>query len=306
MVSVDDQWADIELRHLRTLRAIARAGSFHEAADDLDYAQSAISQHLAALEAIVGQRLVDRGRGRRRVELTEAGTILLGHAQAVFARLGAARADLHAYAAGAAGSLRVGMYQSVGARILPEVISRFARSWPAIDVRLTETNEDVRPVESGELDLAFTVLPLPEGPYGWADLLPAPSVLRAAADAPLVCREAAPTLAEIAAEPLIGFASTSPSTRIAESTLRAHGLEPRVVFRSDDNGTVQGLVAAGFGIAVIPALVVDADDPRVATRPVDVPARTIAIAWHAERRPSAAAEAFVAVAREVCAELSSR
>src|SRR5512137_2003955 len=113
-----DQWAVLELRHLESLRAIARTGSFRAAADELDYTQSAISQHLAALEAIVGLRLVDRGRGRRQVSLTEAGEILVRHADAIAARLSAARADLNAYAEGAVGTLRVGTYQSVSARIL--------------------------------------------------------------------------------------------------------------------------------------------------------------------------------------------
>jgi DNA-binding transcriptional LysR family regulator len=299
---MNDQWTGLELRYLASLRAIARTGSFHAAAESLDYTQSSVSQHLAALEGIVGLRLVDRGRGRRRVELTEPGAMLLVHADAIAARLSAAHADIRAYAAGTSGALRVGMYQSVGARILPAVISRFAVAWPGVEVQLHETNEDVRLIETGDLDLGFTVLPLPEGPFAWAELLHDPFVLLAAVDSPLARRDPPPGLAEIVAEPLIGF-SVCPSMQIAEGTLRANGLEPHFVFRSDDNGTVQGLVAAGFGAAIVPALVVVPDDPRVAARPVDIPPRTITIAWHRDRQRSAAAAAFVALAREVCAEL---
>ena len=125
---MDEQWDELELRHLTTLRAIARAGSFHAAADSLGHVPSVVSQQLAALEAITGTRLVDRGRGRRTVTLTPAGETLLRHADAVEARLGAARADLRAIAAGTAGTLRVGTFQSVSARVLPALLLRFSRA----------------------------------------------------------------------------------------------------------------------------------------------------------------------------------
>jgi molybdate transport repressor ModE-like protein len=298
-----DLWSGLELRHLETLRAIARTGSFHAAAEELDYTQSSVSQQLAALEAVVGLRLVDRGRGRRRIDLTEAGRMLLVHADAIAARLSAARADLREYAAGASGTLRVGMYQSVGARILPAVISRFAAEWPGVEVQLRETNEDVSLVETGDIDLAFTVLPLPDGPFACSELLRDPFVLLTASGSPLARRDPPPGLAEIAAEPLIGF-SPCPSMAIAEGTFRANGLEPRFVFRTDDNGTVQGLVAAGFGAAIVPVLILDADDPRVTVRPVDIPPRTITLVWHRDRQRSPAAEAFVALAQEVSAGIA--
>ena len=299
---LNDQWTGLELRHLQSLRAIARTGSFHAAADTLDYTQSAVSQHLASLEAIVGVRLVDRRRGRRRVTLTEAGELLIRHADAMVARLDAARADLRAYAAGMAGSLRVGTYQSVGARILPALMSRFGRAWPDVRVELQESNDDLsllRQVESGDLDLTFGVLPLPDGPFAYAEVLRDPYVLLAAIDSPLVTREPGPTLAEVVEGPLIGFGACR-SNELLEAALRAQGLEPRVVFRSDDNGTIQGLVASGYGAALLPALAIDSDDPRVTTRPLDVPVRQIAVAWHRDRLRTPAAEAFVATAREVC------
>ena len=89
-----DHSPDLEFRHLLSFRAVAATGSFHEAAESLDYTQSAVSQHVAALEAILGVRLLDRSRGRRTVEVTEAGALLLRHADAIVARMRAARADL--------------------------------------------------------------------------------------------------------------------------------------------------------------------------------------------------------------------
>lgn len=300
-----DQWSALELRHLDSLRAIARTGSFRAAADELDYTQSAISQHLAALESIVGVRLVDRGRGRRRVVLTEAGEILVRHADAIAARLSAARADLLAYTEGAVGTLRVGTYQSVSARILPTLIGRFADRWPGVEIELRESSSDQRLlllVESGDLDLAFSVLPLPEGPFAFAEVLRDPWILAVAAGSPLATRGWPPVLDDLVDQPLIGF-HPSRTGHLVEESLAAHGLTPRIVFRSDDNATVQGLVASGFGLALLPALAVDPNHPDIAFFPIDLPPRTIVIAWHADRVRSPAAAAFVTMAAEVCAEL---
>ena len=107
-----DALSDLTLRQLLSFRAVAEEGSFHGAADALDYTQSAVSQHVAALEAGLGVRLFDRSRGRRTVTLTEAGELLLRHVVAITNRLQAARADLLAYAAGETGTLRVGVFRA--------------------------------------------------------------------------------------------------------------------------------------------------------------------------------------------------
>src|ERR687897_3163861 len=133
-----DGWLGVELRHLAALQALAEEGSFGRAAQKLGYTQSAVSQQIAALERIVGQRLVERPGGPKPVSLTDAGRLLLTHADAIAARVAAAQADLVALSEGRAGPLRVGVYQSVGQRILPEVMRRFLQAWPLVDVTLTE------------------------------------------------------------------------------------------------------------------------------------------------------------------------
>src|SRR5438309_5548317 len=136
-----DRWLGIELRHLTALEAVAREGSFGRAASSLGYTQSAVSQQIATLERIVGQRLIDRPGGPRPVSLTEAGELLLRHADAIAARLSAAQADLLALDAGESGPLRIGTYQSVGARILPGLLREFSPGWPAVEITLREPTD---------------------------------------------------------------------------------------------------------------------------------------------------------------------
>src|SRR5712691_7554175 len=133
-----DRWLGVELRHLIALEAVAREGSFGRAAISLGYTQSAVSQQIATLERIVGERLLERPGGPRAVSLTEAGELLLRHAEAIVARLDAARADMAALRAGETGMLRVGTYQSVGARVLPAVMRRFRGEHPGIELELHE------------------------------------------------------------------------------------------------------------------------------------------------------------------------
>src|SRR5438093_8829673 len=130
-----DRWLGLELRHLIALKAIAEQGTFGRAATSLGYTQSAVSQQIAMLERIVGQRLLDRPGGPKPVSLTEAGELLLRHADAIAARLQAAQADLAALDAGDAGPLRIGTYQSVGARVLPALLREFASRCPDVEVK---------------------------------------------------------------------------------------------------------------------------------------------------------------------------
>src|SRR5690348_15763282 len=167
MIMKPDTWLGIELRHFAALRAVAEAGTFGRAAQRLGYTQSAVSQQIAALERVVGERLIERPGGPRPVTLTEAGRLLLAHADAIVARLKAAQADMAALREGAAGTLRVGTFQSVGARVLPAVMARFTSEWPDIAIQLNESGNDEElalRVERGELDLAFVMLPIDAEP----------------------------------------------------------------------------------------------------------------------------------------------
>jgi DNA-binding transcriptional LysR family regulator len=304
-----DRWLGLDLRHLVALKTIADEGSFGKAAERLGYTQSAISQQIATLERIVGLRLIERPGGPRPISLTEAGQILLRHADAIQARLLAAKADMNALEAGDAGLLRVGTFQSVGTRILPTLLRRFSESHPQVEVLLRESlheRELIEMVERGELDLTFWALPVEPGPYESVELLTDPYVLVVPAGSPLAALKRTPTLKEIALQPLISFNHCA-STAEMEASLASTGRPLNVVFRSDNNGTVQGLVGAGVGISVAPRLTVDEDDPSIEVIDLQgrVSPRVIALVWHRDRHRSAAAKAFVESAMSVCGELSA-
>jgi molybdate transport repressor ModE-like protein len=298
-----DSWLGVELRHFLALEAVAREGSFGRAATALGYTQSAVSQQIATLERIVGHRLVERPGGPKPVSLTEAGKLLLTHADAIAARMAAAQADLTALAEGQAGTLRVGVYQSVGQRILPEVMRRFLTAWPQVHVTLTESADDeelLGLVERGELDLTFADLPLTEGPFESVELLRDPYVLIVPAGSPLADRDAPPTWKELGELDLIGHKHCRSLAQLESDARRPLNF----VFRSDHNQTVQALVASGVGYALVPQLTVDPDDES--TEVIDLPRihpRMISFAWHRDRYRTPAARAFVETAQAVSAEL---
>ena len=225
-ITEPDQWLGVEVRHFAALDAVAREGSFGRAADRLGYTQSAVSQQIATLEKIVGETLVERPGGPRAVSLTEAGRLVLRHAEAIVARLEAAKADISALRAGETGTLRVGTYQSVGARVLPGVMRRFMADWPGIELGLSEPATDPELyglIESGEVDLAFCSPPLPEGPFEALELMSDPYVLLVPADSPLARRKSA-SLDDLGDHVLIG-SSTCASGGVVESALRKEGFD---------------------------------------------------------------------------------
>jgi len=306
-----DHSSGIEIRHLTALEAVATEGSFRRAAARLGYVQSAISDQIASLERLVGQRLVERSRGTGPIELTDAGQVLLAHAKAIVARVKAAEADLAALSDGSAGSLRLGIYQSVATRILPRVLRRYGREWPHVSVLPREAPTDAglfELVEGGELELTFADLPLPEGPFDYVELLNDPYVLVVPAGSSLARADRPAGLEDVAELPLIGHWTCRVLPRV-EAELRGLGVEPNFVFRSDITATVQAMVGAGVGSAIVPRLTVDASEPTTALVELDermpVQPRVIALAWHRDRYRSPAAAGFVEAAKEICVQLEA-
>ncbi len=307
-VGMADPLAGVELRHLIALRAVASAGSFGGAADQLGYTQSAVSQQIAALEKAVGEKVIDRGNGRGRVTPTPAGEILLRHTGTLMGTLDAAREDLAALRGGAVTTLRIGAYQSVTSTFLPAVLGQVRRNFPDLQFDIVEemSDSDVEAhVLDGKLDLGFTVVPVGHEDLAGIDLVADPWAL-------LLSREEPPILATTRADldpaeltdlPIVG-AFNCRGFQHAISHLQGLGVRPYVAQQAHDNALIQGLAAAGVGAALLPRLAYT-PDPRLTIIPIDdlIPARRVGLSWRADRPLSAAAQAMVDTAREVCASL---
>ena len=291
-------WTKLEVRHLQALRAVAREGSFGRAALELGYTQSAISQQIAALERIAGQQLVKRPKGRSPVALTDAGRVVLRHADAIIGQAQAARADLEALRR--AGTLRVGSFQSASARLVPSAVSALTAEVPGARVELHEAQGDaelLRLVEVGELDLTFCVLPATDGPFVTVELLVDPLALVVDVDHPLADKRKL-SAADLHDLDVVSFHHCRHEQRV-EAHLLSRNIVPHVVTRLDDSGALQAMAAAGVGAALMPRMTIDLADPRVRALDLEgiVPDRVVGMAWHRERSLSTAALAFVDAVR---------
>jgi DNA-binding transcriptional LysR family regulator len=307
-IMIADRLGGIEIRHLMALRAVDETRSFSRAAERLGYAQSAVSQQIASLERAVGLRLVERPGGPRPVSLTEAGTILARHGDRILGRLGAARADLEALAGGTVGTVRVGTFQSAGARVLPAVLARFREAWPQVKVEVAERQSDDELfdlVAAGQLDLTFGLerLDAPRPAFDRIELLHDPYVVLAPPWSRLADRDSI-DLAELDGEDVIANQLGSCCEPAIERMWRESGATPNVVFRTDDNLTLQRVVGAGLGHALVSELTVErgVDAGSAVVIPLRVgQSRCIAIYWQRDRYRSPAARAFAETAGEVCA-----
>ena len=303
---------DVELRHLRALRAVAEEGSFIGAADVLGFSQAAISQQVAGLEKAIGLSVFDRPGGPRPVTLTPAGRLLLSHADAIVDRLARVEQEMTDLATGTAGRLIIGTYQSVSVQLLPQVVKEMREASPNIDIHLIEHPDNDTLIEDlvdGEVDVTFLAGPLEDSRIDIVNLGVDPFVVILAAGGPEARRYRGRTFptAELSGIAMVGQHDCDCQTMI-DHGLRKCDVTPRYVFRSNDNGAMQGMVRAGMGPAVMPLLAVDVADPGIVVKQLDPPLdpRTIIIATRKGATKLPAAEKFVRIAKTECRRRLSR
>jgi DNA-binding transcriptional LysR family regulator len=275
----------LDPRRLLVLRAVIRAGSMSAAATELGYTPSAVSQQVATLEREVRTPLLVRHS--RGVVPTEAGALLVEHADVVAGRLARAADEVADLTALRAGRLRLAAFASAGARLLPGAIGVFRRRHPGVrlSLELREPEEVPDLVREGELDLAITF-----------DYLTGPDDGSAVASGPTVDTEGLTTtwllddVVNVALpphHPALEDAGISATDEIDVSTLRdaawirdsgqvcreqlvemcaAAGFTPHVAFDSDDFPMVSGLIESGVGVALVPDLAVHQMGRRVVLR----------------------------------------
>ena len=279
---------DIDIQQLLTLKAISEEGSFGGAADVLRFSQSGVSQQAAALEKAVGHQLFNRPKGPKPASLTEAGRILLKHAERVIARLEQAGQELDDLAAGTRGRVMCGTFQSISVELLPTVVGQLLLNAPGVEVELIESTSNAQLIEllvTGKIDVSFLVGPIDDPRLHIIELGQDPMVLLAPrhdevlmGPDPDTPRIAVP-IHELHEQPFIAQQEDSDHVPV-ETTLLAAGVKPRYVFRTNDNGALQAMVRTGAGYAIMPKLTIDETDADIRVMALDppMPKRTIVLA----------------------------
>jgi DNA-binding transcriptional LysR family regulator len=300
-------WIGVELRHFLALEAVAQEASFNRAAAKLGYTQSAISQQIAALERIVGQKLIERPTGAQPMRLTRAGEVLIEHAHAIGVRLASAQADLESLNAGELDPLRVGFPGRGLGALMPGIYQRLERDRPDFTIRVLpapDEEDHSRMLRQGEADLVFVERPLPDENVEQVTLLEDDYVLvvgRGTAEL-----AASPTLNELASMPLIAFKARK-TCQLTEY-FHAHNLEPSWAIGSDDIETIYAAVMLRLGWALLPRLATFSLGPDVEVVELNCgfPPRRLGIAWSSARGQSAFAQAFVSAAVAEAGQLLER
>jgi len=300
----------LNVARLKVLKEVAYRGSLSSAAEALSYTQSAISQQIAALEAETGMALLERHP--RGVSLTAAGQTLVGHAEGILARLDTAEAALSAIAGLRGGRLRMASFPTAGSTLMPVAIANFRAAYPEVELTLAEGEpEEIVPrLRAGELDLALLFefdedTQLLEG-MARSPLLEDPMYLALPREHRLV-KKAKLRLAELSGESWVQTSSSSPCARHVVRSCHAAGFEPSVTFESDDYQTVQGLVAAGVGVALIPELALSVVREDIAIRALSPasPVRQVIAATPEGARLVPAAPAMLTMLGHAADELKS-
>jgi DNA-binding transcriptional LysR family regulator len=263
----------LNANRLSVLREVVTQGSFSAAADALSYSQSAVSQAIATLEGEVGAPLIERDR--RGVRPTAAGAALAAHAEGILSRMDDAEAEVAAIAGGRGGRLRIASFPTAGATLMPQAVARFRAAHPGVEVSLAEgESEQIAPrLRAGDFEIVILFEFLGVGERMGAgmrrfELLDDPLHLALPAEHPLASREKL-RLEDLHGESWIQTSAASPCARHVVRSCHAAGFEPRVSFESDDYQTIQGLVAAGVGVALIPRLALSTARSDIRIRALD-------------------------------------
>jgi DNA-binding transcriptional LysR family regulator len=293
-----------DARLLTVFREVATRGSFSDAAAALSFTQPAVSQQIARLERELGTKLL--ARNARGVSLTPAGEVLLRHAEAMLQQLRQAEAEVQAVAGVERPRLRVGAFASAAASIMPPALAELRSAHPAaaVTMRVTEMPESLDALRTGELDLSViidavrTPLELPPG-LEVTDLFEDP-FLAALPYSHRLAGRGAVALAELREEEwmVTGIANSCPDTTIVLDACRDAGFTPQASFSSDDYAAIQGMVASGMGVAIIPSLALGNAREDIAIRPLrgTTPVRRVRAAIAADR-PSSLADTLLEVLR---------
>jgi DNA-binding transcriptional LysR family regulator len=260
----------LDLRRLQALHAVVATGSVKDAAARLGYTPSAVSQHISALERETRTVLLEpAGRG---IRPTAAGQLLATHAASLLDQAAEAEAALAALNAGETGTLRLASFATAGAELVPPALARVRDTMPDLEIslRVAERDEALGLLRRGLLDVAVIEAhdkpPAAGGALVFQPLLSDPFRIAVPRRHRLAARRVI-TLSDAAAEPWIDIRCEVGCCRAATSAAFAQaGFTPHRVVEADEYWPAQGFIAAGLGLALIPALALGVLHDGVAVR----------------------------------------
>jgi DNA-binding transcriptional LysR family regulator len=296
----------LDVKHLRVLKEVSERGTFSGAAEALSYTQPAVSQQIAALERQAGAQLVDRTP--RGIRLTDAGRALVRHAEAILARIAEAEAELEAITDVRGGRVRLASFPTGGATLIPPATAVFRERHPGVEVELSVggSSEALDLLRAGDIEIALLLESgfesAPDERIDRVHLLDDPMFAVLPADHPLADKRRL-TLADLAEETWMQDSSSCPDSTIFLRACHAAGFEPRVALENDDYMAIQGFIAAGVGVALIPQLALQGvrDDVAIRSLSGETPVRRVVAATPAKGYRSPPTAAMLEILREVSA-----
>jgi LysR family nitrogen assimilation transcriptional regulator len=237
----------MDLRQLRYFVGIVQAGSLARAADQLHVAQSALSYHLASLESELGRQLVTRGP--KGIVLTEAGSLLYRHAEAILRHVESAMQEVSSKPDAPSGRVSIGLPHTIGAILSYELFIRVRTVYPQMVLHVTDGNSSLlrEQLLNGRIDLALLFEGQPAHGLAVEPLLieelfyvtadPDPSPIR---------------IAEVAQRPVIAPGPGSVSRRVAQEAFKEHGLTVKPIGEIETVSALRRAVASGIGNAIQP------------------------------------------------------
>jgi LysR family transcriptional regulator, transcription activator of glutamate synthase operon len=288
----------VNLDELHWFVALAESEHMTDAAAELNITQPTLSRALARLERQIGAPLFDRVN--RRLRLNVYGSIMLEHARRSITEIRSASERITALRDPDKGVVRLAFLHSVANWFVPEIIGRFHAQAHEVQFDLSQAagHELAEALATGQVDLVITT-PRPHGDeYGWRELM----VERLCVVVPRthhLAKRRRISLSETADEPFIALGSQFALRQLTNELWAAEGISPRVVFEAMEIATIEGLAAAGLGIAVVPAPQPNRAESTAAYIPLTSAhaKRAVGLAWIKGRAISPAAERFASFVR---------
>jgi DNA-binding transcriptional LysR family regulator len=256
----------MDVRRLKYFIVTAEEGSISRAAEKLHITQPPLTRHIQSLEEELGAQLFTRTNWG--VELTQAGTALLGHARNINAHVELATEQVRRVAAGQAGRIDIGVFGSAMLNIIPRILSAYTLACPDVHVVLHNApkGRQIEALHQGRILIAFDRY-LPDSPELRAELVSREPLWVALNLRNRLVHQPSVSVADLRNEPLIGEQDQSVFF-ISQALFRHHNFEPLIVHKAADMISAVVMVAGGFGSALVPESVLNLQLPNVVFRPL--------------------------------------